>query len=368
MRYIGIYWKAVQACRDSPSGRLATYTLPITRRGPPVLTTRFTTAVHVDHPIVLGGMGVGTSPQLVAAVSEAGGLGILGATHQTPAQIGEQAAAIRAQTTRPFGLNFLLAFTDEDHLAAGLAARPPVLSFAWPSAQQDLGAIFARAHDAGALVMHMVSTAADALRAAEAGADVIAAQGTEGGGHVGQMGTMVLVRQVALAVAERPVLAAGGIADGAGLAAALALGADGVLLGTRFLATAEAPIHEKYKQAIVDSDGTDSILTDIPDLAQGRVWPGAMSRVLRTRLIEEYLGREWLVRQQQAEVAARLARAREIGDVANGSLGTGQVAGLIDRIEPASALLRRIAQEAEDAIAHRLASMVGVPVGSRPGP
>src|SRR5207248_7767023 len=156
-----------------------------------------------------------------------------------------------------------------------------------------------RARDAGALVMHMVSTAADAMHAAEVGADVVVAQGTEGGGHVGQMGTMVLVRQVARALQDRPVLAAGGIADGAGLAAALALGADGVLLGTRFLATPEAPIHQAFKQAIVESDGTDSVLTEIPDLAQGRVWPGAMDRVLRNRLIEEYIGREWLVRQRR---------------------------------------------------------------------
>ncbi len=326
-----------------------------------MLATRFTSAVPIDHPVALGGMGVGTSPQLVAEVSAAGGLGILGATHMAPHRIAEHVAAIRDQTKRPFGLNFLLAFAEEQQLEAGLAARPNVLSFAWPWPEQDLSDYFARAHDVGALVLHMVATAADAVRAAKAGADVIVAQGTEGGGHVGQMGTVVLVRQVAQAVTDRPILAAGGIADGAGLAAALALGADGVLLGTRFLATVEAPIHENYKKAIVASDGTDSVLTDIPDLAQGRVWPGAMNRVLRTRLIEEYLGREWLVREQRAAIAARLAVARENGDVANGSLGTGQVAGLIDRIEPAGALVRRLVEEAEAIIAQRLTTMIAAP-------
>jgi NAD(P)H-dependent flavin oxidoreductase YrpB (nitropropane dioxygenase family) len=312
-----------------------------------MLTTRFTSLVHVEHPIVLGGMGVGTSPALTTAVSEAGGLGILGATNLSPARITEAVADIRAGTSRPFGLNFLLAFVEEDRFAAALDARPAVLSFAWPWPEQDLASYFARAHATGALVMHMVPTAAEAVRAAAAGADIIVAQGNEGGGHIGQMGTIVLVRQVALAVPDRPVLGAGGLADGAGLAAALALGADGALLGTRFLATDEAPIHPALKQAIVDSDGTDSVVTDIPDIAQGRVWPGAMNRVRRTRLIEEFLGREWMVRERRVEIAARIERARVEGNTEDGSLGTGQVAGLIERVEPAGDVVRRVSEEAE---------------------
>src|SRR4051794_3907213 len=192
-----------------------------------MLSTRFTTLLGVDHPVVLGGMGNGTSPALVAAVSAAGGLGILGATHLPPARLVADIGAIRAATDRPFGVNFLLAFVEEDRFAAALELRPPVLSFAWPWPEQDLAAYFARAHEAGALVIHMVSTAAEGVRAAAAGADVVVAQGTEGGGHVGQMGTMVLVPQLARALTDRPLLAAGGVADGAGLAASLALGADG---------------------------------------------------------------------------------------------------------------------------------------------
>lgn len=323
-----------------------------------MLRTRFTTLVGVEHPVVLGGMGVGTSAALVSAVSAAGGLGVLGCTHLPPARIAAEVAAIRAATDRPFGLNFLLAFVEEDRFAAGLAARPAVLSFAWPRLDQDLAAYFARAHAAGALVMHMVSTAAEGARAAAAGADIIVAQGTEGGGHVGFMGTMVLVPQTVRAVPDRPVLAAGGVADGAGLAAALAFGADGVLLGTRFLATPEAPLHPNYKQAIVASDGTDTILTDIPDIAQGRDWPGATNRVQRTRLIEEWLGREALLRQRRAEVAAQIQRAREEGDVANGALGTGQVAGLIDAIVPAGEIVHTIVQDAERIIRERLPGLV----------
>jgi NAD(P)H-dependent flavin oxidoreductase YrpB (nitropropane dioxygenase family) len=323
-----------------------------------MITTRFTSRVGVEYPVALGGMGVGTSPALVAAVSNAGGLGVLGCTNLSRERITADANAIRKQSDRPFGLNFLLAFTEEEAFSVALGVRPPVMSFAWPRREQPLADYFNRAHEIGAVVMHMVSTAADAVRAAEAGADVIVAQGTEAGGHVGQMGTMVLVRQVAKAVPDRPVLAAGGVADGAGLAAALALGADGVLLGTRFLATDEAPLHPALKQIIVDSDGTDTLLTDIPDIIQGRDWPGATNRVRRSRLIEEYIGREWLVRERRAELAARLDQARREGDVEYGVVGAGQVAGLIDDIAPAGDLVRRITTDAEEIIAERLRDLI----------
>ena len=122
---------------------------------------------------------------------------------------------------------------------------------------------------------------AEAVRAAEAGVDVIVAQGTEAGGHVGWMASMALVPMIVQAVAPLPVLAAGGIANGQGMAAALALGAEGVLLGTRFLATDESPLHANFKQAIVRSNWHDTVLTEIPDIASRRVWPGAMARTLR---------------------------------------------------------------------------------------
>ena len=157
--------------------------------------------------------------------------------------------------------------------------------------------------------MHMVPTLDDAKKSAEAGADVIVAQGTEGGGHIGLMGTTVIVRQVVKAVAPLPVLAAGGIADGAGLAAALALGAQGVLLGTRFYATTECPAPDAWKQAIVASDGHDTIVTSVPESLTGRDWPGAWSRVLRTRFIEEWLGREPELRRRRGELWSALERA-----------------------------------------------------------
>src|SRR5258708_3894969 len=136
--------------------------------------------------------------------------------------------------------------------------------------------------------MDMASTVHEARRAAEAGADVVVAQGTEGGGHVGEMGTFVLVPMVVRAVAPLPVLAAGGIADGAGLAAASMLGAEGVLLGTRFLATEKSPLPETYKQAICRSDGHDTLLTELPDVTSGVVWPGAFAPVLRNPFIQDW--------------------------------------------------------------------------------
>ena len=145
----------------------------------------------------------------------------------------------------------------------------------------------------------MASTVPEAKRAAEAGADMIIAQGTEGGGHVGWMASMPLLPMVVDAVAPIPVLAAGGYADGRGLVAALALGADGMLLGTRFLATVESPLHPNFKQAIVDSDGHDTLLSEIPDIAAGLVWPGAMIRSRRNRFIERWAGREWALRRDR---------------------------------------------------------------------
>jgi len=323
-----------------------------------MLHTRICDLLGIKHPIVLGGMGTATNPELVAAVTNAGGLGILSVSNQSAEQQREDVRRLRELTDGPFGLNHLLFMAQEDRLAATVAVRPNVFSTAWPWPEQDLRLYAEMARQAGALFMHMVSTVHEAVRAAEAGADVIVAQGTEGGGHVGWMGTMPLVPMVVRAVAPVPVLAAGGVANGQGLAAALALGAEGVLLGTRFMATPEAPIAQGYKEAIVRHDGHDTFLTDMPDVAAGRVWPGAMSRVARNRFVERWAGREWELRQRRAEIGPALARARAAGDQDEASLSMGQTAGLIDDIVPAANLVNRIAAEAEDIIRARLAGML----------
>ncbi len=304
-------------------------------------------------------MGSGTSPELVMAVSNAGGLGVQGCAGRSPADIAALASAIRAGISgKPFGLNLLLFLANDAAIDAVLTARPPVFSTAWPTPEHDLGALFARAHAIGAVVMHMVSTVHEARRAAEAGADLVVAQGTEGGGHVGLIGTMVLVPQVVRAVAPIPVLAAGGIADGAGLAAALMLGAEGVLLGTRLLATPEAPLPDSFKAAICQSDGHDTLLSEMPDVIAGQVWPGAFARVLRTPFIQQWLSREGEVRQRRAELLARIQRARLEGDVDNGALLIGQDAGLIDRVEPAGEIVQRLVRDAEELLSRRTAEVL----------
>jgi NAD(P)H-dependent flavin oxidoreductase YrpB (nitropropane dioxygenase family) len=228
-----------------------------------------------------------------------------------------------------------------------LEAAPPVFSTSWPWPDYDLKSVFDRAHAAGSLVMHMVSALPDAVRAAEAGADVIVAQGTEGGGHVGTVGTLVLAPLVVTAVDPVPVLAAGGLADARGLAAALMLGADGVLMGTRFLATPEASWPEAFKSAIVASDGHDTLLSEIPDTAKGAVWPGAYDRVRRNSFLERWLGRENEVRRQRMAIAADLRRAFEQNDADAGELNFGQSAGLVDQIMPAAEVVSEIVKEAE---------------------
>jgi len=323
-----------------------------------VIRTPICDLLGITHPIVLGGMGSATSPKLVAAVSNAGGLGTLGTSTLAGEQITAAAKAIRESTDKPFGINHLLFRLRDEDYAATLAARPAVVAFAWARREQDLRRYFDQAHDAGSKVMYMASTRTEALRAADAGADVIVAQGTEGGGHVGWMATIVIVPMVVSAVAPLPVLAAGGIADGRGLVASLALGAQGVLLGTRFLATPEAPIHEHFKQAIVKSDGHDTMLTEIHDLASGQVWPGAMARVQRNAAIERWVGREWFVRENRDEISQALADARRAGDVNNATLLFGQDAGLIDSIAPAAKLVETIAAEADEIIRLRLSEFL----------
>jgi NAD(P)H-dependent flavin oxidoreductase YrpB (nitropropane dioxygenase family) len=182
------------------------------------------------------------------------------------------------------------------------------MQFAWERPDQDLAPYFGRAHDAGCKVTYMAGTVPEAVRAAKAGADVIVAQG--------------------------------------------------ILLGTRFLATDESPPHPNVKQSIVDSDGHDTQLSEIPDLAAGLVWPGAMTRSRRNKFIERWAGREWYLRQNRAEAHARLQAARKNGEVDEGPLSMGQDAGLIHDIVPAGDIVTRIAQEADEILRKRLPRFV----------
>ncbi len=319
------------------------------------IRTRISDMLGIDHPIALGGMPtLFNTPDLVTTISGAGAIGFLGCAHLAPEAIHAVAGAIRDRTNRPFALNALMFLEDEPGYAAALETQPAVISLSWPRKDQDLKPWVARAHDAGALVTLMAGEVGEARRAADAGADIIVAQGTEGGGHVGWMSTLALVPMVVDAVGPLPVMAAGGIADGRGFAAALALGAEGVLIGTRFLASQESGLKPAHKQAILDSDGHDTLLTEIPDLAAGQVWPGAMSRVRRNRFVERWAGREWALRQDPSAAAAAVAMARQAGDPEEAPLFIGQDAGLIHDLPPAAEIVQRMVTEAEQILATRL--------------
>jgi NAD(P)H-dependent flavin oxidoreductase YrpB (nitropropane dioxygenase family) len=315
--------------------------------------------LDIKYPIALGGLGGGhTRPEMVAAVSEAGGFGAQGCHGLSPRQIKEAVAAIRARTDRPFALNFLLFLTDDDAYATALKEKPAAIALAWPRGDQDLKPYIDKAHAAGCKVTLMAASVSEARRGADAGADIIIAQGTEGGGHVGWMATMALTPIVVDAVTPVPVVAAGGIADGRGLAAALALGADGILLGTRFLASEEAPLHPAFKQAIVESDGHDTVLSEIPDIAAGVVWPGAMSRTAYNAIVQRWAGREWALRQNRAAAYADIVAARAAGDRRESTLSYGQDAGLIHSILPVRQIIENIVQDAEAIMSDRLPAML----------
>ena len=322
------------------------------------IRTAFTELVGVEHPVVSAGMGGGAAGgALAGSVSAAGGLGVVGASWLDVERMRAEVERARELTDAPIGVNLLL-FGNEDLLEPVLELAPAVLSTAWPRDDQDLRAICERAHERGVKVMHMVPRLDDAERAADAGVDVVVAQGTEGGGHVGEMGTTVIVRQVVKAVAPVPVLAAGGLADGAGLASALALGAAGILMGTRFLASDECEAAALAKETVVASDGHDTMLTTVLDTLQGRDWPGAWSRATRTPFVEEWLGREPELRRRRDDVRERLRHAREQGDREYFAMWLGQSAGLVDSVLPAAEIVSTVVAEAEEILRARLPGLV----------
>ena len=327
------------------------------------MRTRVTDLLGIEHPVLSAGIPV-IGVDLVAAVSNAGGLGILGATSLSPDDIPKQVAAIRERTTRPFALNLLVPFCSEAQFAACADARVPVLSTAW--GPPDAAARCAKA--AGIPHIHMVTTAAEGAAAARAGVSVIVAQGHEaGGGLVGEVGGMVITPVVVDAIASvsaspPPVVSAGGIVDGRGLAAALALGAEGVVVGTRFLATHEAAVAPAWKAAICAALETETLYTKIGNLVARPTWAAVSAgRVLRTKAIEAWIGREAelaaLPEHQRAELAQRWAHARAEARIEETEFIAGQDCGLIHEVLPAAEIVRRMVADAE-AILRRAAAGV----------
>ncbi len=312
------------------------------------LRTRLTEALGLAHPIVLAPMDPASGGALAAAVSAAGGLGLIGGGYGDHDRLQREFAAAGNQRVGCGFITWSMA-RDPSLLDAALARKPAalMLSFADPAPFAE------RIHAAGVTLICQVHTLAQARRALEVGAAVVVAQGTEAGGHgLTARGTMAFVPAAADLIArERPetlLLAAGGIADGRGLAAALALGADGVLMGTRFWATREALIHPAAKQRVLTATGDDTVRTQVYDIARQRAWPAPYTgRLLRNAFIETWQGREDELRAMAAERRRDVEAADAAGDYDTANVTVGEAVGLIDDLPGAGDLVRRIAGEAE---------------------
>jgi enoyl-[acyl-carrier protein] reductase II len=317
-----------------------------------VLRTPFCDLVGIEYPIVQAAIWPATSPELVAAVSNAGGLGSLGAVFETVESLQRQIARIRELTDRPFAVNHVVPLLNEEVFATTLAAKPAVISFALG----DPGESVARAQAAGAKVIHQVHTRRQALQAVAHRVDGIIAQGAEAGGQgmIEGPSAMALVPQVVDVAGQIPVLAAGGVTDGRGLAAALMLGAQGANIGTRFLASEEAAAPDQWKAAIVAAESEDAIRFAVWRAIMPPASGGAydtVPRVLHSRFVDAWRDRPDDARRNAASLrteiftAVRERRTEEILPF------TGQTAGMIDDILPAAEIVRRIVAEAEQRLA-----------------
>ncbi|MGI9078219.1 MAG: NAD(P)H-dependent flavin oxidoreductase [Gemmatimonadaceae bacterium] len=309
-----------------------------------MIVTALTEMFGLQHPIILAPMGGVSGGRLAATVSNAGGLGLVGGGYGDPVWLRTELARVKEETRQPWGVGLITWSVDRSVVELVLGYQPyaVMLSFG------DPGAYVSAIRSAGSKLICQVQNVEDARLAQEAGADIIVAQGTEAGGHAGRRSTLPLVPAVADAVAPTPVVAAGGIADGRGLAAALMLGAHGALIGTRFYASAEALGQNSAKQRIVAARGNETVRTRVFDIVRGYAWPdGYTGRALRNRFVERWDGHEDdLARAQETEHAAYQAAARE-GDYDTAMVWAGEAVDLIKSVEAAAALVARIGAEAE---------------------
>jgi len=298
--------------------------------------TRVCSLLNIDYPIMQGGMAWVADGILAAAVSNAGGLGIIGAGHAPPEVVEKEIEKAMSLTKRSFGVNIMLLspFADEIvNLVVEYKVKVVTTGAGSPGKYMDKLKIVAR-------VIPVVASVALAKRMQQIGADAVVAEGLESGGHIGEISTMALVPQVADAV-DIPVIAAGGIADGRGFLAALALGAEGVQMGTRFILSEECTVHPNYKQALLKAKDRDTVVT-------------GLSTGHPTRVVKNRLAREFALKEKQGVSAEELeelgsgklyAAARE-GDVVGGSVMAGQICGLIKDIKPVGKVIKDIIEEA----------------------
>lgn len=306
-----------------------------------MLQTRLCEVLGIEYPVIQGGMAWVSTAELAAAVSEGGGLGIIGAGNAPPDWVREEIRKARSLTRKPFGVNVMLLspFADEV-MRVLIEERVPVVATGAGNPGKYVGAL----HEAGAKVIPVVASVTLARRLERVGVDAVVAEGMESGGHIGEVTTMVLVPQVVDAVSI-PVIAAGGIADGRGVAAALALGAEGVQLGTRFICAAECTVHPRVKEFILRAKDRDTVVTGRPT--------GHPVRCLRnklTRKFEELEARCAPVEELEALGVGKLRAAMVEGDVEYGSVMAGQCAAMVREIKPAGEIIRELVSQAEEVL------------------
>lgn len=292
----------------------------------------------IRYPVLQGGMAHISDARLAAAVSEGGGLGIISAAHGDPAKLAEQIEEARALTDKPFGVNLMLRGEHIDALAKVIAEKHVSVV---TTGAGDPSQWIPMWREAGVKVIPVISTAAMAQLMEKSGADAVVAEGTESGGHVGEMTTMALVPQVCDAVSI-PVIAAGGIADGRGLAASLMLGACGVQVGTRFLAATECSIHPEYKSRVLKAKDSSTIVT-------GRRL-GHPVRSIKSPFSRAYAKAEYtdISDEELEQMAVGTLRAAVVdGDAKRGCFLAGQVSGMVTKEQPAAEIVAEIVQGAE---------------------
>jgi enoyl-[acyl-carrier protein] reductase II len=305
----------------------------------------------IEVPIMQAAIWPATSPELVAAVSRAGGLGSIGSVFESAESVEKQVARVRELTDRPFAVNHVVPLLDEEAFEATLEARPAVVSMALG----DPGELVERAHAAGAKVIHQVHTVEQAHRVAALGVDAVIAQGSEAGGQgmVLGVGAMALIPQVVDAVDPIPVLVAGGVADGRGLAAALVLGAQGANVGTRFLASDEASADDTWKRAILQTKSEDvvrfEVFNEILPPRSDRAYE-TVPRVMRTAFVEKWQGRPEEASRQSERLRAELMSAIKGRRPHELLPFTGQTAGMVHDVLPAAQIVRMMVAEAEQAL------------------
>lgn len=302
------------------------------------MKTRVTDMLGIEYPIIQGGMAWVAEYHLASAVSEAGGLGIIGAGGAPAQFVREQIRKVKEATGKPFGVNLMLMNPEADDIARVIAQEGVKVV---TTGAGNPGKYLAMWKEAGVKVIPVVASVAMARMMERAGADAVVAEGTESGGHIGAATTMTLVPQVVDAV-QIPVIAAGGIADGRGFAAAVMLGAEAVQMGTRFIVARESIVHENYKKKVIDAKDIDSEVTGMSH--------GHPVRQLRNQMTREYLKREKAgapFEELEQLTLGALRKAVVEGDAVNGTLMAGQIAGLVHEEQTCEEMICEIMEQAK---------------------